>query len=383
MDRPYVQKLIREGQYDAAEHLLRTSLKEANSWEGHYELGRIDFLERRWEQAIAHFVQAANLDLVRPDAWIMLGLASAKLGALDSAVFYMQTCLDRQPDNCYARFCADIFNRTMMDRFSEKTGKQLVLFDDEIVYTTEDEAEVLRGTEMESLKFERELAEFWHGFVMGRWDEVKDRYGYSDEWVKQFIENTNRIFAIGFSGVEICPSDRILEIGSGAGRILHFLAQHGITGNVIATDVAVHELREGRECLYSVHNTGPAGYVGLLADQLPFKRNSFDVILVMDVVEHLYHHEFVRLLEATREILKPSGRLYIQTPNGLRYMCKIHRLDDGTWSIPEMNGNWQHVAEKTMGYLKKTLHECGYRTTVLSRLRCSVKATLENHRGEQ
>ena len=383
MDRLRVQKLIEGRQYGVAERLIQTSLQTANSWEGHYELGRIDFLMGRWQQAIAHFGQAVNLDLSRPDAWIMLALASAKLGTLDSAIVYIQSCLDRQPDNCYARFCAEIFNRTMMDRLLAKTDRSLELFDGEIVYTTEDEAEVVRGMELEPLKFERELAEFWHGFVMGRWDEVKERYGYSDEWVKRFIANTNNIFAINFTGVEIRPNDRILDIGSGAGRILHLLTRHGLARNVVATDVAVHELRGGRACLRDVHDTEPAGYVGLLADQLPFKRNSFDVVLVMDVVEHLYHHEFVRLLEAAREILKPSGRLYIQTPNGLRYMGKVDRLDDGTISVPEMNGNWQHVAEKTMGYLKKTLHECGYGVTVLNRLRCVVKATPEDPRGER
>lgn len=73
----------------------------------------------------------------------------------------------------------------------------------------------------------------------------------------------------------------------------------------------------------------------------------------MDVIEHMYHHEFISLLQSLKEILKQTGRIYIQTPNGLRYMGHVEKKDGGSINIPEMNGNWQHVAEKSMGYLKK------------------------------
>ena len=71
-----------------------------------------------------------------------------------------------------------------------------------------------------------------------------------------------------------------------------------------------------------------------------------------------------------------SGRIIIQTPNGLRYIGTVKRLADGTVSVPEMNGNWQHVAEKSMGYLKKVLNDCGFQYRVLSRARNKIEASI-------
>lgn len=46
---------------------------------------------------------------------------------------------------------------------------------------------------------------------------------------------------------------------------------------------------------------------------LPFKKNSFDVILLMDVIEHLTNPN--QLLSGIKQYLKPSGKLILSTPN--------------------------------------------------------------------
>ena len=345
-------------------------------WEKYYELGCNEFLKKNWKQAMENFLRALNLNSNNSASWKMLALVSVKLGRIRDAIDQIHTCLDLKPGDCTARFCSELINDGMLKQFFARAGKQLTLFDDEIVYTTEDEIAIERGTELDPLKFEKELAFNWHGLAMGKLDEFKSQYDHSDEEIKNLIKHTEAVMAINFKGVEIRPDDRILEIGSGAGRILHILAQNGLIKNTVASDVAVYELQGVRKCFNMVHKTGPMGYVGLLANNLPFKRDSFDVVLIMDVVEHLYHQEFVSMLQGVREIMKASGRLYIQTPNGFRYMGTVKKRDDGSLNIPEMNGNWQHVAEKSMGYLKKTLYECGFKVKVLNRMRYVVKAEI-------
>jgi len=348
-------------------------------WQKEYQAGCYEFTRKNWSRAGAYFIRSVNQDSTRPESWLMLSLASAKMGDLGNAIIQSRTCLDLQPDNCFAQFCADAFNQTLTNQFQLKVGVKLELFDDEVVYSTENEMRIERGTDLEPLNFEKELDQFWEGYVKGNLNIMKDRYGLSDELINRHLKHIQHVLAIGFQSIKIKPNDHILEIGSGAGKILHALARQGFLPNTVATDIAIHELCGLKKRVREVHKDEPMGYVGLLADCLPFKHSSFDVILLMDVVEHLYAQEFICLLNAARDILKSSGKLYIQTPNGLRYMCKVNRLQDGTVSIPEMNGNWQHVAEKTMGYLKKTLCECGYDIKVLNRMRCVVEATVKQN----
>ncbi|OGB98532.1 hypothetical protein A2V82_02365 [candidate division KSB1 bacterium RBG_16_48_16] len=350
--------------------------RRADSWKKYYDQGCAALTANDLQQARTLFNLAINVDYNQPLTWIKTAMMFQRQGDMSSAIAAIQTSLDLDPENTIARYYAGIFNRVMLERFADKTGKKLSCYQEEIVYTTEDELLVKRGDKIDDVNFARALDAFWTGFVGGDWNAVRTRHEFSEEQMKQYIDHIARMLAMEFFGVKIQKNDRILDIGTGAGKILHVLAQHGLLKNVTATDVAVNELRGLKRKFYKAHHDQPLGYVGLLAQQLPFKKQVFDVILMMDIVEHLYHNELVAVLKEIKNILKPGGRIYIQTPNGMRYMGKLERLPDNKINIPEMNGNWQHVAEKSMGYLKKTLNDCGYDVEVLNRLRCAVKATV-------
>jgi SAM-dependent methyltransferase len=56
-----------------------------------------------------------------------------------------------------------------------------------------------------------------------------------------------------------------------------------------------------------------------LGELIPFKENTFDMLVLMNVLEHVYH--FDKLLNAMFYLLKPGGSLIIAVP----FMIKIHQ----------------------------------------------------------
>src|SRR3984885_7952076 len=96
---------------------------------------------------------------------------------------------------------------------------------------------------------------------------------------------------------------RLLDIGFGSGAFL--AAAHAIGWEVTGIDtdskVVSNALRRGLNVLQ--------GGLEVLAGE----SNAFDVITLSHVIEHV--HEPTRVLEACYRLLKPGGKLWLETPN--------------------------------------------------------------------
>ncbi|HAD82931.1 MAG: hypothetical protein A2509_06860 [Candidatus Edwardsbacteria bacterium RIFOXYD12_FULL_50_11] len=102
----------------------------------------------------------------------------------------------------------------------------------------------------------------------------------------------------------------ILDLGSGDGAFSIPLIKKGL--NVISADLSHTRLKKIKSI-----NRRLAECDALV---LPFKDNSFDTILFVEVLEHLPNKQAQE--EALREfirILKPNGRLVLTTPNKVVY----------------------------------------------------------------
>lgn len=78
-------------------------------------------------------------------------------------------------------------------------------------------------------------------------------------------------------------------------------------GNAQAT---VTLRRDGRE------RQVPVALLNLEREPLPFPDRAFDLVLCMDVLQHLGYHPTLMLCEAQR-VLHPDGRMLVSVPNGL------------------------------------------------------------------
>lgn len=123
------------------------------------------------------------------------------------------------------------------------------------------------------------------------------------------------------------PRGRLLEVGCGGGLLVRVAQQRG--WEVHATDVS-------ESCCQLLRP--------LLADRLhqgdvqgaPFAENSFDAVVMMEVVEHLI--EPLDDLQRVYALLRPGGALYVTTPN----------LDGFTAGV--RGGKWRAVVDEHLNY---------------------------------
>lgn len=99
------------------------------------------------------------------------------------------------------------------------------------------------------------------------------------------------------------PDARILEAGCGTGGNLAMLAQHG--------QVQAMELDGQARRMAQAKGIAQVA-AGRLPDALPYPQGRFDLIVLLDVLEHVEDDQ--RTLERLGSLLKPGGHLLISVP---------------------------------------------------------------------
>jgi 2-polyprenyl-3-methyl-5-hydroxy-6-metoxy-1,4-benzoquinol methylase len=118
----------------------------------------------------------------------------------------------------------------------------------------------------------------------------------------------------------------ILDVGCGDGYLLHLLCRRGFPNN-IGIDNSPQGVRLAREQL-SKCNMALSLVVGSAYD-LPFNGDTFDAVVLADVIEHLETPE--DCLEEISRVLKKDGTLAMSTPNKQpdRVWDKLHVQEFG------------------------------------------------------
>jgi SAM-dependent methyltransferase len=98
---------------------------------------------------------------------------------------------------------------------------------------------------------------------------------------------------------------RVLEIGSGAGTLLHELCARGVVA--VGLEVNADRIAE------AIARYGPLQIPQIAGVTLPFADETFDVVLSFDVFEHIADSD--AHLAEVRRVLKPGGWYLLQTPN--------------------------------------------------------------------
>jgi SAM-dependent methyltransferase len=120
---------------------------------------------------------------------------------------------------------------------------------------------------------------------------------------------------------------RIFEVGCGAGDTLSFLKSSGRCEWIGGIEI-FHEAAELANPKLDLLLEGSIERISL-----PFDENSLDVILCLDVLEHLIDPwEVVRKLHS---ILKPGGILICSIPNVRHYRASLPLLFLGRWQYTD------------------------------------------------
>lgn len=121
-------------------------------------------------------------------------------------------------------------------------------------------------------------------------------------FVIHYPNHENRVKSI----LPLISDGMILEIGCGTGKSYEFIKQH--VRKIVHIDINMNSLKKAKQ----------RGLTNLyLADgyYLPFKHNSFDQVLLIGTMHHIFDH--VKLFEEIYRVLKKSGTILIYEPNNM------------------------------------------------------------------
>ena len=145
-----------------------------------------------------------------------------------------------------------------------------------------------------------------------------------------------RILARVLDGLELPPDAAILEAGCGTGGNLAMLARHG--------RLRAFEIDDGARDVASKRGVTDVA-AGALPEPIPFRGERFDLVAMLDVLEHVEDDRGA--LVNLRERLQPGGRLLLTVP---AYPFLWSRHD-------EVN---HHQRRYTRGPLVRLVREAGY-----------------------
>ena len=114
----------------------------------------------------------------------------------------------------------------------------------------------------------------------------------------------------------------ILELACGGGRLLHFFKERGYT-NLTGVDISPEQVHLATQVMDNVIEKN-------VLDFLEQKDEIYDLIVGLDIIEHLYKDEIIRLLDSCYRALRTGGRLVLQTCNADSPMAGSDRYGDFT-----------------------------------------------------
>lgn len=170
-------------------------------------------------------------------------------------------------------------------------------------------------------------------------EAMASEYEQQTPWSRMRLENVRLL-------VEPRPGERIVDLGSAAGAVTHFLSTCGaeVTG-VDASPAGVAQARERFPGLrFEVADVA----------QLPFPDASFDKAVAADVTEHLDGPTLRAAFAEAHRVLVPGGTLSIHTPNPLHLIERLKAHD----LILQQNPT--HVGLRTRAELRRELEAAGF-----------------------
>ena len=103
------------------------------------------------------------------------------------------------------------------------------------------------------------------------------------------------------------PQAAIFDVGCGGGQMLQVFRALGFAGGQ-GVDLSAQQAQKAREAGLDVR-------CGDALQALRESRDRWDLILAIDILEHLQKGEALEFIQAAHAALKPGGRLILQMPN--------------------------------------------------------------------
>ena len=141
-----------------------------------------------------------------------------------------------------------------------------------------------------------------------KFDKYQKRGAYHWQQISQNLFKYNAYVAARyFQVVKLIPQSRpirILDIGCGDGVLLSLISQN--------TLAKLSGIDQDLKSLQIAKTKVKAKFAKASAYKLPFTKNSFNLVIASEVIEHLKTPE--KMLKEIKRVLKPKGKVIITTP---------------------------------------------------------------------
>jgi len=172
-------------------------------------------------------------------------------------------------------------------------------------------------------------------------DQSKIWDHFQNEGIDSFAQSQGRQ---EFLVKQLIPGMRALNIGVGNGALERMAARNGVEiWSLDPSDRAIAKLRQEL-------NLGEKAQVGF-CQAMNFPDNSFDVVVMSEVLEHLDEAVFVATLSEVRRVLRPGGQFMGTVP-------ARERLEDSLVVCPQCGAQfhrWGHRQSFTVDALSAAL----------------------------
>ena len=154
--------------------------------------------------------------------------------------------------------------------------------------------------------------------------------------------------------LNVKEADKILDAACGSGVLSHLLAAQS-NAAITAVDFSEAAIEF---CKNTYHHLN-VSFRKLDLQQVAFAANSFDKIVMLEVLEHLQPETAERIFKNLHSYLTPGGKIILSTPNKVSLWPVIEFLLDAFKLTPKMKGE-QHVKLYSKKSITRFLQACRF-----------------------
>lgn len=167
-------------------------------------------------------------------------------------------------------------------------------------------------------------------------------YGEFKGWDSNHNQSSIEIFEAEMKKANVPKGAVILELGFGNGEFLDWARNSGYNVHGLETNQSLVDL--AKEKGHKVHCC-PVQKI----DEMNFHQDQFDLVVMFDLLEHLYPLEIFNLFASLRTMVKKGGRVLVRFPNGI-----------SPFGLQLQHSDMTHVTALSSERMRQVAHRTGF-----------------------